>query len=119
MNEILIRIRQIFNDSKCSQSEIGRRIKKTPQYIWSILNTNFNPTDSVISDICREFNVNENWIRYGEEPIYLSSESELQNFLVDISLNDDEFIKNFIKTYMKLNPSEKQTIKNFFTNIKK
>ena len=70
MNEILIRIRKVFNDSNKTQTEIGKLINKTPQYIWRILNIDtINPSESTIKDICREFNINEKWLINGTEPM--------------------------------------------------
>lgn len=69
--DILTRIRKVFRDSKKTQTEIGEAIDKTPQYIWKLLNNdNANPSKSVIKDICREFNVNEEWMQTGNGDPY-------------------------------------------------
>lgn len=67
MNEILLRIRKVFEMSGKNQTEIGKAISKTSQYVWKLLNDDkANPSDSVIKDICREFNINETWLRTGD-----------------------------------------------------
>ena len=66
-NEILLRIRYVFKDSGKTQTDIGRSIGKTSQYVWKLLNDdNSNPSESVIKDICREFSINEEWLRTGQ-----------------------------------------------------
>lgn len=63
MTDVLARIREVLLESQKSQTEIGKAIAKTPQYVWKLLNdNNANPSDSVIKDICRAFEINENWI---------------------------------------------------------
>lgn len=67
MSETLLRIRKVFEKSGKTQTEIGKLISKTSQYVWKLLNDDkANPSDSVIKDICREFNVNEEWLKTGE-----------------------------------------------------
>ena len=66
-NEILLRIRYVFKDSGKTQTDIGKSIGKTSQYVWKLLNDdNSNPSESAIKDICREFSINEEWLRTGQ-----------------------------------------------------
>ena len=53
------------------------------------------PIDAVISLICREFNVNEEWLRTGEGDMFrkISEADELEQILAAISVSDDETIK--------------------------
>ena len=56
------------------------------------------PIDAVISLICREFNVNEEWLRTGEGDMFrkISEADELEQILAAISVSDDETIKRII-----------------------
>lgn len=65
--DILLRIREVLKNSGETQTGIGKRIGKTPQYVWKLLNDDTaNPSESVIKDICREFSINEEWLRTGK-----------------------------------------------------
>lgn len=67
MNKTLSRIRDVFKASGKSQTEIGKLLNKTPQYVWKLLNDDeTNPSRSAIGDICRVFHVSETWIYTGE-----------------------------------------------------
>ena len=45
MTDILIRVREVLLESQKSQTEIGKAIRKTPQYVWKLLNDdNANPS---------------------------------------------------------------------------
>ena len=47
MTDVLARIREVLLESQKSQTEIGKAISKTPQYVWKLLNNdNANPSDS-------------------------------------------------------------------------
>lgn len=123
MSEILFRIRQVFNDSHKSQTEIGKSINKTPQYVWRILNIdNINPSESTIKDICREFNINENWLRYGTEPMKSSSEDEIAEYVNNLLADDNPFydlIKGIMKTYDKLDCKSQEVLQHFSEELLK
>ena len=87
MKDILGRIRIVFKDSQQTQTEIGKKISKTSQYVWKLLNNDsIKPSDSVIKDICREFNVNENWLRTGEGEMHTEPSTDFMEIatLIDI-----------------------------------
>lgn len=75
--------------------EIGRRI----------------PTNAVITSICREFNINENWLRYGQEPMNNPMEDRLSTYMAQIAIGEDDFIKDLIEVYMELDQTSKDTLK--------
>ncbi len=127
MNDILLRIRKVFKDSEKSQTEIGKMISKTSQYVWKLLNDdNANPSDSVIKDICREFNINEEWLRFGIEPMKKQPDDEIAE-IVDNILTEDtplySLIKGILKTYNSADNKSKQCLEEFaealVANLKK
>lgn len=64
MNE---RISLIRKESGLTQEEFGAKVGGLSRnYIWMIEKGDRVPSDRTISDICREFNVNEEWLRTGE-----------------------------------------------------
>lgn len=75
MNE---RIKTIREDRKLSQSEFADMLDLKRNSISLIELGKRNPSDRTINDICREFSVNEHWLRTGEgEPYIKGSEDEL------------------------------------------
>lgn len=109
MNDILLRIRTVFRNSEKSQTEIGKIIGKTPQYVWKLLNDDkANPSDSVIRDICREFNVNEDWLRTGEGETY--DHLQTNDIIVraaELLGRKDPFIESFLEVFSKMSDSAK------------
>lgn len=75
MNE---RIKTIREDRKLSQSEFADMLDLKRNSISLIELGKRNPSDRTINDICKEFSVNEHWLRTGEgEPYIKGSEDEL------------------------------------------
>lgn len=68
IGERIKRVRMHFNQT---QADFGEKIKLSQNYVWMIEQGKRNPSDRTISDICREFGVNEIWLRHGgDEPMF-------------------------------------------------
>lgn len=118
MNDILFRIRKVFLESGKKQTEIGKIINKTPQYIWRLLNVNdINPSDSVIKDICREFNISYIWLTQGVEPMYEQADSSSIARIDAIMTGENEFAKNLFKEFSKLDDSEWKFLENLIKKL--
>lgn len=50
-------------------------------------------TERTIKDICRVFNVNENWLRYGDEPIFLDASEPIDEIKEIIDTLDIEHLQ--------------------------
>lgn len=118
MNEVLARIREVFEESGKSQTEIGKMIKKTPQYIWRLINVDdLNPSDSVISDICRVFNVREEWLKFGAEPMR-TNHIEFGDICREIGVKDPK-ARQAILDYYELSPDDKELFWKFIEKFMK
>lgn len=105
------RVLKIRKDSKLNQEDFGLRLNLTKNYISLIETGNRIPSDRTISDICREFNVNENWLRTGTGDMYKLIPNKLELYLGEISNGDDDFIKDLIEAYMELDQTSKDALK--------
>lgn len=66
MSTINERIGEVVARSGLSKTAFAQKIKVSQQYVSKLVSTGV-PSDRTISDICREFGVNELWLRHGEE----------------------------------------------------
>lgn len=105
------RILKIRKDAGLNQEDFAKEISLTKNYISLIETGNRIPSDRTISDICRAFGVNEEWLRNGIEPMYVEKDGSFTELLSDIDDSDDDFIKNLIKVYMTLDKESKAALR--------
>lgn len=108
MKDRIIRIRK---DAKLNQEDFAKRINLTKNYISLIETGNRIPSDRTISDICREFNINEEWLRTGIEPMKIPRDGKLSSYMSEIVTGDDDFIRDLIEVYMELDKTSKDALK--------
>lgn len=117
MNERLRKLRKTLD---LTQREFGERIGVKGNTIAQYELGRNEPIDAVLSLICREFNVNENWLRNGgsDENMFtkLTEDEELAMYTqMLLDSTDDimaDMIKDFIVIYEKLDNDSKQVLKN-------
>ncbi len=66
-----------------------------------------NITDRTIADICREFNVNEKWLRYGIEPIRIESDNSILSKVIEEYNIKDEVIITIMKNFLNMSNDDK------------
>lgn len=103
------RIVQLRKDRGWTQEEFAEKMGISKNYVSLIENGKKVPSDRLVSDICREFNVNEDWIRYGKEP--KKPPDKLSTYLGQIKKGDEDFIKELIEVYMELDPDSKKALR--------
>lgn len=116
MNE---RIRELRKALDLTMEKFGEAIgvKKASVSRWE----NGDPiTERMIISICREFDVNEEWLRTGEGEMFkeLSGSEKIAVFLADV-LKDEEpsFRKQLIEALAELDSSEWDVISGFCDKI--
>lgn len=79
-------------------------------------------SDAVISLICREFDVNENWLRTGEGEMFieLTKEEEIASFIGGVLRDeDDSFKKRLVSGLAALDETGWEVLENFLNSIQK
>ena len=85
MSGINNRIKEVRQSKGLTQSQFSEVIGLSRNYIALIEIGERVPSDRTISDICREFNVNEEWLRTGEGEMFKpkSRNEELFEFITN------------------------------------
>ena len=106
-------------DINLSQEEFGKRVGVKGNTIGNYELGLRNPSEAVIFSICREFNVNESWLRTGNGEMFnpMSEDEELDLYVGRISGGADEFKKNLIKTLCKLSEDEWDVLKKIISEM--
>lgn len=105
MNHLLHeRINIVVEDSKLSKTKFAEKINISQPYLSQLCTGVKNPSDRTITDICREFNVNEVWLRTGEGEPYQeeSRQEQIMKFAIQTIKGSDEFRKQFVAMLAKL-----------------
>lgn len=112
MNDKVKELRKLLN---LTQKEFGERIGLKPNSISDIENGKNSLTDIVLKSICKEFNVNEEWLRTGKGEMFVDvlPEDELGAYLGKIGTGDYPEIERIIKAYFRL-PEESQRAVDLF-----
>lgn len=100
-----------------SQSEFGERIGIVKTAVSKIENGENYPRKQTIMSICREFDVNESWLKEGMGNIFLNTSEDLFDQLAN-KYNLDEFDIKVIKRYVNFSKEQRYLIKDIFINEK-
>lgn len=114
------RIKFLRKSLNLTIEKFGEALGVTRAAISNIENGNRNVTDQMFKSICREFNVREEWLRDGIEPMKneQSRDEKLATFLADVLKDeDDSFRKRFIEALAKLDVSDWEVAERFCESI--
>lgn len=88
-----------------TQTEFATRIGMKQNSIALIESGKRNISDSALKFICREFNVNENWLRVGAGEIFKTENEILENPELD------EVDKAILRAYISLPPAARKHVR--------
>ena len=113
------RIAQVRKQAGINQTDFAEKLNLTKNYISLIENGNRIPSDRTITDICREFNVNEVWLRTGEGDPYQeeSRQEQILKFAAQTIKGSDEFRKNFVAMLAKLDVEDWEALAKIFNKL--
>lgn len=114
------RVRMLRKELDLTLEKFAKPLGVGKTAISNIENESRNLTDQMIISICREYNVNEEWLRSGEgEPFKrLSKEEEIASYVEDL-LSDGtenplyEIILDIMRTYSELTPKSQEVLRDF------
>jgi transcriptional regulator with XRE-family HTH domain len=119
MNE---RIAMVRKAQPCKQDEFAESLGLTKNFISLIETGKREPSDRTIKDICRVYNVNEDWLRYGEGEMFLpmDREEELAKFTSNLFLEQsDSFKSRFVSMLARMTDEEWLLLEQMVDRLKK
>lgn len=103
------RIKELRKALGLTQQEFANRIKVKRNTVATYEMGRSTPSDAAISLICREFNVNENWLRTGEGQMFIqvSRDEEIAAFIGDVlSGETGDFRRRLISVLARLDTDQ-------------
>ena len=115
MNE---RIKELRKALKLTQQEFADRLNIKRGAIANYEVGRNEPIDAVISLICKEFNVNEEWLRDGTGEMFRAEEENSIIVKATMLLGEkDPLFEAFIDTYSKLTPKNREILYQFMADF--
>lgn len=109
MNDINSRIKTIVDNSKMKKGEIAAKLNISQPFLSQLCAGVRNPSDRTISDICREFDIREEWLRTGEEPMkesHTRDEILAEKLEGTLTAGNEDFRKRLIAVLAGLPPEK-------------
>jgi transcriptional regulator with XRE-family HTH domain len=100
------RIAEVIKTRKQTQAAFARRLNVSQAYISKLLKAG-NPSDSTVADICREYGINEHWLRTGEGAMDAANKdaAEISAFIGEVLGSEhDDFRRKLISVLARLDP---------------
>ena len=117
MKERLFTLRKTL---KLTQAEFAEKINLKRAAITAYETGVNNIPERVVLDICRTFNVNEQWLRDGDDPMFRpvkSLNNELASEVGALIAGEDDFTKKLILRYLQLPEEEKKLFEKFIRSL--
>ena len=108
-----MRLKEVRKSLGLSQEAFGNRIGVGKAAISSIETGKNSFTDHMRKSICREYNINEDWLKTGKGEMLISDSTDE---LID-KYNLDTFGASLVREYMKLSDNQKAAVQDFFYSV--
>ena len=112
------RIKKLRKMLDLTQQKFGERIGIKGNTVAQYELGRNEPIDAVLSLICREFNVNEEWLRNGEGEMFKPAPSDVLDQLAsEYNLSNASYIA--IEKFVNLKPEKRNELIEFFLEVSK
>lgn len=114
------RLKMLRKDLGLTQEKFADRLKMKRNTIATYEIGRNEPIDAVISLICKEFNVNDKWLRTGEGEMYKEPEDEVAEAVSDLLEKDNPLnglIINILNAYRKMDESSQKALNNLIQEL--
>ena len=92
-----------------SQQQFAEILGLSKNFISLLENGNRKPSDRTIADICREFDINETWLRTGEGEMQreISDSEKILAWVTDVLMDKpDSFRRQLVEVLVELSPEQ-------------
>lgn len=114
------RIKALRKALDITQQEFAEKIALSRNYVAMIEIGQRDPSERTISDICREFDVNETWLRTGEGDMFVEvpEEKRLADFVFSVGQGDNEFLRRLVRAMARLDVEDWKRLEQLALKLK-
>ena len=109
------RVKELRKILRINQEIFSAKINISRSHFCMIENGFKNITNRIINDICREFNVNEEWLRFGTGEIFKEETFSLDKYAKEKGATN--FDIELIKIYLDMPKELKTRLRDLLSNI--
>lgn len=116
------RVKELRKQINLTQQAFADRLNLKRNTVGSYEVNVVEPSDRTISDICREFNVNETWLRTGKGEMFnqITRSEKITAFLTDITADEgDDFKRRFVEMLAELEPEDWKLLERMAEKLQK
>ena len=110
------RIKAIRNALKLTQEKFCAKLGVVKSAISKIEVNENSLSDLMAKSICREYNVNYDWLMYGDGEMFSDLSRSILNELCE-QYNLDYFDRKLLQEYLKLTPEDRTVLKQYIKNV--
>ena len=116
MNE---RIKELRKSLGLTQEKFAERLKMKRNTIANYEIGRNDPIPAVVTLICKEFNVNEDWLRNGTGEMFIEvpEEAEFEAAAAELSKNNDVLALQAVIQYWKLDEASREAVRKYVKNL--
>lgn len=110
------RLKKLRKELGLTQAAFAARIGSVQNTVTGYESGRRNPSAPVISLICREFNVREEWLRTGDGPMFPQKEPEPLDLLLKdrgVLPGDLPSVKSVVESFLELDKSSRDAVIQF------
>lgn len=113
------RIKALRKQLKMTQEDFAKRLGLARNSIANYEIGRREPTNAIINSICREFNVNEEWLLTGKGKMFIdfTEGEELAAFCGKLCAGTDPAIANALLYYSRLSDEDKEFVRTLMWNL--
>lgn len=122
MSDMSERISACIKDSGLTKTAFAAKIDVSQPFISQLCAGTTTPSDRTIRDICREFNIDEAWLRTGEGNMHitLTRSQEVAEFVGEVFMGEkDAFKQRFVSMLARLDESDWEVLEKMVEKMKK
>ena len=111
-----LRIRKLRKTLELTQQEFASSIGTTANVLTNYETGRRNPSNSVINNICKTFNVNESWLRTGEGEMFSQETDNLLDALAE-KYGLSHSVRVLVEEFINLRPDIQQAFVDYAVKV--